>query len=544
MYKRMLALGLLWGLLAGPGNVGYAQDSVAFSLRLEEVTIPGMPGLQSFVSATWGGEWLLLAGRTDGLHRRRPFEAFLASDNNQYAYVVDPELGQVWSASLSVLPPALFEQLQATNLGFEQRDSVLYLLGGYGYSPTAGDHITYPYLTAVNLPGFMAAVKAGGPLLPHLRQLQDDRMAVTGGYLDRLDSTFYLVCGQRFTGRYNPMGPTHGPGFTQVYTEEIRRFGIADDGNTLSLTGYQAWHDSAHLHRRDYNLAPQIFPGGEPGFTIFSGVFQHNVDLPWLNTVDITADTYRVVPAFDQYLSQYHSAHATLYDAAQDQMHTLFFGGMSRYQLDTNGQLIDDPAVPFVRTISCITRYAPDSLREFRLPVEMPGYLGSGAEFLPAPDLPLAEGLDIIRLDSLPAGETAIGYIVGGIESTAPNVFFSFDPTLSDASPRVFRVYLTPQADSTTGLAQPVDGRAYFRPQLSPNPAGSWVRLTFALPRADQVHLSLHDLQGRRLQQIDLGPLAAGTHAYTLPLDSLPAGPYLLQLTNGHLRSWHRLIKR
>ncbi|RMG68653.1 MAG: T9SS C-terminal target domain-containing protein [Bacteroidetes bacterium] len=520
-----------------------AQDSIAFSLRLEEVVVPGMPGLQSYVAAQWQGEWLLIAGRTDGLHRRRPFEAFLASDNNQLVYVVDPEQAQVWSASLIGLPPSYYEQLQATNLGFEQRDSVLYLLGGYGYSATAGDHVTHPYLTAVNIPGMIAAVKAGTSLLPHLRQLQDDRMAVTGGYLDRLDSTFFLVCGQRFTGRYNPMGPTHGPGFVQQYTEEIRRFGITDDGTTLSLSGYTGWRDSAHLHRRDYNMAPQIFPDGTPGFTIFSGVFQHNVDLPWLNTIDITADTYRVVPAFDQYLSQYHSAHATLYDATEGQMHTLFFGGMSRYTLDSNGNLQDDPAVPFVRTVSLITRYGPDSLQEYRLPVEMPGYLGSGAEFFPAETTPRQEALDIIYLDSLEETETLIGYIFGGIESTGPNVFFSNDPTVSDASSRVFRVYLTPNSPSSTGLAHPIDGHTYFQAQLAPNPARDLVQIRFQLPRSDAVQVRLTDIQGRERRHTSLGTLPRGSHTHPLSLQDLPAGTYLLQLTNGHLRSWHRLVK-
>ncbi|MFN9325547.1 MAG: hypothetical protein ACK6A5_09190, partial [Flavobacteriales bacterium] len=110
---------------------------------LQEVTIPNMPGIQSFAWGQHEGEWLLIGGRTDGLHRRQPFAAFLAADNNTTAYVVNPTTTEVWSASLSSLPTAVFEQLQCTNMEFEMRGNTLYIIGGYGFSPTANDHITH-----------------------------------------------------------------------------------------------------------------------------------------------------------------------------------------------------------------------------------------------------------------------------------------------------------------------------------------------------------------------------------------------------------------
>jgi hypothetical protein len=67
-----------------------AQDLGTRNVVLQEITIPGMPGLQSFAWGEHNGEWLLIGGRTDGLHRRQPFAAFLAEDNNTSAYVVDP----------------------------------------------------------------------------------------------------------------------------------------------------------------------------------------------------------------------------------------------------------------------------------------------------------------------------------------------------------------------------------------------------------------------------------------------------------------------
>jgi hypothetical protein len=320
---------------------------------------------------------------------------------------------------------------------FVQCAATLYVVGGYGYDDAAGDHVTHAALTAIDVPAAIAAVIAGESLAPHVRQLVDERMAVTGGYLGELDGTFYLAGGQRFTGRYNPMGPDHGPGFTQAYTNEIRRFGISDDGVTLAITDYVAWRDEDALHRRDYNMAPQIFADGRHGFTMFAGVFQHDVDVPWLTAVDVDAAGYHVVPAFEQLLSQYHSARAPLYDAQRGEMHTIFFGGLAQYAVAADGTLVEDTAVPFM-----VTRGADDHLREYKIG-DMPALLGTSAEFVPNPALagPVS-GIVALPASPLPAAGVDIGYVVGGIESSAPNVFFSDAADASAASARLFRVTL------------------------------------------------------------------------------------------------------
>ena len=147
--RKLLLLPLL---LAVPSL--HAQSFGDRRLVLEETPIAGMPGIQSFAWAQHQGQWLLIGGRTDGLHRRQPFAAFLAADNNTMAHVVDPVSGTVWSASLASLPAAQFEQLQSTNMEFMQQGDVLYVVGGYGFSATANDHITHPLLSAIDVPGW------------------------------------------------------------------------------------------------------------------------------------------------------------------------------------------------------------------------------------------------------------------------------------------------------------------------------------------------------------------------------------------------------
>ena len=417
-----------------------AQHFGARQLVLEEVTVPGMPGLQSFAWGQHDGQWFLIGGRTDGLHRRQPPFAFLAADNNVVAYVVDPVTRQVWTAPIEALPQAVLEQLQSTNMEFEQRDSTLYCVGGYGYSVTAADHITYPNITAIDLSGAMDAVRNGSAIGPFFRQLTDPRMEVTGGQMRLLDDRFYLVGGQRFIGRYNPMGPDFGPGFVQQYTNAVRLFSIDDDGADLGISDYWEHVDTVNLHRRDYNLLPQIFPDGEEGLTVFSGVFQYAYDIPWLNTVDIRDTVTTVVPGFEQLLNQYHTAHAGLFESSTNTMRSVFFGGIGRYYFDGNGTLMDDPNVPFVSTISLVKRDNAGAMSEYDIGA-MPALLGAGAEFIPWPTTPQTS-TGIMLQDQFVGDTVVLGHIVGGIESTAANIFFVNTGEQSVASAKVFRVLL------------------------------------------------------------------------------------------------------
>lgn len=414
-----------------------------FDLRIEPLNISNAPGVHSF---SWGkttdGKWIVLGGRVDGLHRRQPFAAFLEKDNNKKVYVIDPILKKTWSASLTQLSTPLFEQLQATNQQFYQRGQTLYIVGGYGYSGTQKNHTTFDKLTAIDVNGLAKAIVEGEKIDRFFRQISNKQLAVTGGQLGLLNDVFYLAGGQFFKGRYNPMGPNHGPGFFQEYTDEIRKFQIKDDGKTLRVVKYSSQKDTKNLHRRDYNMVPQIFPNRKEGFTMFSGVFQHDKDIPWLNTVDVTETGYKVRLNFNQFLSQYHSAKVPLYDKANNTMHTVFFGGMSQYTIDKNNKLIKDDNVPFVKTISMVSRFANGTMKEKKLEIEMPSFLGSGAEFIPAhKETPMFHG-EIVNLNGLKKGKTLIGYIFGGIESSKGNIFFINNGNQSSASNLLFKVYI------------------------------------------------------------------------------------------------------
>lgn len=509
-----------------------AQPFGNYGLVLEEIPPMGMPGVHSFAWGQHGGQWFIIGGRTDGLHRRQPPFAFLAADNNVNAYVVDPVTGQVWSTAIGDLSQSMLEQLQSTNMEFEQRDSTLYCVGGYGYSATADDHITYPNLTAIDLHGAMDAIRNGQTIVPFFRQITTAQLEVTGGQMRLVDGSFYLVGGQRFIGRYNPMGPDFGPGFIQEYTNAARRFSIDDDGVNLGISNYWEHVDTVNLHRRDYNMLPQIFPDGVEGLTVFSGVFQYASDVPWLNTVDIRDTVLTVVPVFEQLLNQYHSAHMALYQANTNTMRSVFFGGIGRYYFNSGGTLMDDPNVPFVSTVSLVERDGAGNMQESEIGA-MPALLGAGAEFIPWPAAP-QNASGILLQDQFVGDTIVLGHVVGGIESTAGNTFFINTGLESAASSRVFRVLLvnaglgvsevTPQADPLRLLN--VDDR---------------LTIDLDLPQSANAHARLVDTTGRWI--MDLGGQLSGKRQLMADLRNVSPGTYIVEVRGVGITLSERFVR-
>ncbi len=518
----------------------YAQEE--FTVLIEPISITNAPSVHSY---SWGktsdGKWVIIGGRIDGLHRRQPFAAFLENDNNKSVFIVDPIANQTWSTSLGVLQSSIFEQLQSTNQEFYQKGNTLYIIGGYGFSATLNDHITYDKLTAIDIDGLANAVINSTTILPYFRQITDSNLAVTGGQLGLLNDVFYLCGGQYFEGRYNPMGPNNGPGFIQNYTEEIRTFQILDDGSNLSITNYSAQSDTNNLHRRDYNMAPQFFPDGSRGFTMFSGVFQHNVDLPWLNTVDVTPSGYTVNNTFNQYLSQYHSAKIPLYDATNNAMHTLFFGGISQYKLDANDNLIQDNNVPFVKTISKVTRFSDGSMVESSLGIEMPTLLGSGAEFIPVDDTNIYITKDIVNVNNLQEGTTLIGYIFGGIESTQENIFFINTGTQSSASNLAFKVSILKSALSVDEV--PLNPNNIFNIKVYPNPTTDMFSVEVFIPNTELTKIEIFDLLGKKVKE-SLVEEGIGNQIIPMDFSDLASGEYILIFKNGLTKIEKKIIKK
>ena len=517
----------------------FAQQS-PFNIALEALTIPELGGLQSYAYAQHDGKWLIIGGRLDGLHRRQPFASFDIAGHNTQLFVIDPVNLKKWSASLNTLPKSLQEQLSSTNMEFYQNDDYLYLLGGYGYSATAGDHTTFDYLTAIDVPKTIKAIIDNQSFTGYFRQIQDKQFQVTGGYLEKIYDAYYLVGGQKFIGRYNPMGPDHGPGFTQEYTNQIRKFSIDDNGSNLNIKHLKTITDTNHLHRRDYNVSPQIMPDETEGLTAFSGVFQKNVDLPYLNCVNIDSATYKVNNAFTQYYNHYHCANFSAYSKSQNQMHTVFFGGIAQYY-DSGGILVQNNNVPFVKTIARVSRNSSGVMQEFKLPVEMPSLLGAGSEFILDKNLSSYKN-GVIKLDDLSADTTTLGYIYGGISSSGPNIFWINDGTQSTASNTLFKVKLiknTPLQIHT--LNEQSSGTLKLRVYPNPNPGIFTVNYT--LTKTCDVKISIYTINGKKIEDKLFEKMPAGENMFEKRIRNLEkGGVYMITIETEYEKATQRIV--
>lgn len=517
---------------------GLQAQKYTFGIELEAMEIDELGGLQSYSFGQSNGVWLIVGGRLDGLHRRQPFASFDAEGKNDQLIVVDPVNQEIWKASLEGLQPEISEQLHSTNMEFYQEGDNLILIGGYAYSPSQDEHITFPSMLIMDVPKIIDAIKNDESISEFIYRIEDEKMAVTGGHLEKINDVFYLVGGQKFTGRYNPMGPDHGPGFIQEYTDEIRKFELLKDGSTYTINHIETLHDEIHLHRRDYNLGPTI-KDGKQELMIFSGVFKPTVDLPYLYPVSITDTDYSPHEEFQQFYNHYHSANLGVYDEINDEMHTIFFGGIAQFYKE-NGMKIQDNDVPFVKTIASVSRLKDGSLLESILDSEMPDYLGASAEFIPIEEVEVFEN-GVIKLDYLSTEKKLVGYIYGGINSSEKNIFWINDGSQSIADNTIYKVYMTKKSIVNTVTSDEPE----MEVRIFPNPAGREFRLILDIEKLDNYDLKIYYGNGQLVSEktITKNQLQVGRNIITVEMDSdLVYGEYIVKVESTTDQIFRKLI--
>lgn len=505
-------------------NPFFAQD-FPYEIKIDSIEIQNLGGIQSYAFGQANGKWLIIGGRLDGLHQRQPFAAFDVAGHNIQLIVVDPVSKEIWNAPLTSLSPDLQEQLSSTNMQFIQREETLILTGGYGFSTQADDHKTFPFITFIEVPLVIKAVIDNEDFKPYFKQYLDEEFAVTGGQLQTVNDVYFLVGGHRFEGRYNPSNLAT---FEQTYSNQIRKFMITEDSSGYKVNHLKSITSQEHLHRRDFNVIPQILPNGEEGLIAFSGVFQEELDQPYLDAVVIDADSFLVNQTFAQYYNHYHCANISLFDEKNNTMHNLFFGGIAQYY-DSSGILVQDNDVPFVKTIARVSRGSNGWLQEYKLNAEMPAYLGAASEFIMAPDLPLTEN-EIVKLNDLSKDSILLGYIYGGIQSSVANVFWINTGVESKACRMIYPVYLIKNGEFGQDLNEQSINAIQL--QIYPNPPENEVTISFNMLKEGNVLIEIKNLMGEIAYERTLKKLPAGNFTRPLKFRDLDRGEvYYLHLT-------------
>lgn len=451
----------------------FPNSELPFRIRIETVKDKQgndflLPmGLQSYDVGVYEGKWLLLNGRTNGLHGfdNNP-NNFPPDQQNQTVYVVDPVCQTVKSRSLtdplSGLNQDQIESLSVTNTQAYQEKDTLYITGGYGFRSAANNFVTFPVLSAVDIPGLMRWVthpECSKTASTYIRQLSDPIFQITGGQMNKVgkhDPTL-LVLGQDFEGAYK-FGPV-----TQVYSEQVRRFIIQDNGTHLGvkILPSKPLFPNPNYRRRDLNVVPVIASQHHGkfnyGLVALSGVFTVEGGV-WTVPVKISANGNSYMPnpldplTFKQGMNNYDCANVELYSEKTKSTYIILLGGIS-YGFFENGVFETDPEIPFINQVTTIkmdelglfTQYLMDAEYPVILSTESnPGnrlLFGANAQFIPANGSKrLQYRYEIFKLDKIKR-PTVLGYIVGGIQSTLPNT-----NTMSDsaASPYIFKLILEP----------------------------------------------------------------------------------------------------
>lgn len=434
-----------------------SAQQVPFQVEIEPVNAAAVPPVHSFAFAQQGSKWLIVGGRTNGLHGFSTNDNFDVSYANEYIVVLDTVTWNYSMASITGLPMNLKDPLRSTNMQYTVIDGYLYMAGGFGWDSTLNRYDTYATLTAIRIDSMINAVTNGQPIAPHIRQVTHPELQITGGEMMTIGDTTYLIFGHYFRGRYQE---TPGPVFTQIYSEEIKKFVIADDGVNLSITYYGSIVDTNHFHRRDLNVGPTMDLAGNASWAAYSGVFRKDADLPYLAPIQYSTNgTYTVSTTFDQKMNNYTCPMLPVFDSVQGTMYTVFFGGCSLYDYNpANGSLTYDSLVPFVQDVSVLVHDVNGQWAQVPLALQLPGLLGSNMKFVPLEAAPMYDN-DVVRLRDVQS-RMLVGYLYGGIQATAPNDYPSM------ANDTILRVYLTPDYN-LLNVAQSTAPK----PKIYPNPA-------------------------------------------------------------------------
>jgi hypothetical protein len=510
----------------------------AFTVHVLPSVISAVPPVHSGALAIRNGKWIFIGGRIDGMHIMQANMAFPGFGKNDSVFVVDPVSNTYVAANLQQLPALVKDALTSANMEYIQNGQFLYMIGGYGRSDSMNVHLTFPSLISIDLDCLVNAVSTGSQHNTCFRQLPDTNFAVAGGEICKIDTSYFLTFGHRFDGLYS--GIPGATSFTQHYTHDIRRFDIVDDGINLSIQNYSAQPDTEIFHRRDFNLLPQIYPNGDNGYTAFGGVFRKNSRLPFHTPIDITSSNVQHQSAFNQNLNQYTTAALPVYDSSSNYMHTLFFGGMSLYTLDTiSGSLVQDTLIPFVSTISKISRDPAGNLSEFKMQENMPALLGTNAKFIPESGVPFTSE-NILQLNNI-SGNVRVGYIVSGIHSDAPNVA-DLDPvSMSRPNATVYEVYIDANPNSISEF--PVKNYVNNL-KVYPNPVSNELNVEFSTTVQIKGDIRLYDNNGGLVRVLLKETKLKGNEHFSFTLSGLANGVYLCRVRGNDFSKIVKIIVR
>jgi hypothetical protein len=200
--------------------------------------------------------------------------------------------------------------------------------------------------------------------------------------------------------------------------------------------------------------------------------------------------------------------------------------------------LVQSNDVPFVKTIGVVTHTAANEWIEEITSNELPDFLGASAEFIPVPSAIYASdhNLDVLAMWNANTNSDSllIGYLAGGIRSSASTIFWVNTGVESSANSTIYEVWLTANSANSV-VSQVSDTNPAV--QLYPNPTAGPFKIDFQCTASSTVQLVVLDSEGRKVMSDQLGRFSTGKHTIEVKGKFLnTSGVYTVQLiVNGEI---------
>ena len=145
-------------------------------------------------------------------------------------------------------------------------------------------------------------------------------------------------------------------------------------------------------------------------------------------------------------------------------------------------------------------------------------------------------------MDEFLADTTLVGYIYGGIGSTAENIFFTNTGSQSNASNQIFKVYVV--KNSNVGVHEVnFQSRGTLQMQVYPNPNNGDFKVKFYLKQKAVVNLTITDVNGKVIEKTILSNLEQGENYYSKTIkDLINGGIYYLTLETFFEKATQKII--
>ena len=85
-------------------------------------------------------------------------------------------------------------------------------------------------------------------------------------------------------------------------------------------------------------------------------------------------------------------------------------------------------------------------------------------------------------------------------------------------------------SSSAVSSTRDLEASGFELAELAPNPVTQDTRISYTLPEAENIRISLFDIQGKLVKSLYNGRQASGLHQLPLAVDDLPSGQYYLSL--------------